>query len=473
MDVKEKLKIPRQKMPEQNPLVRARNFLEVPLGYSSKTAQLEAQRCLNCKIPKCMEDCPVGVKIPEFLKLIVEGDFAAAARKIKETNALPAVCGRVCPQESQCEATCVLGKKKDPVAIGRLERFVADYEREKNLIKLPKKQPSKNKKVAVVGSGPSGLTVAGDLIKLGYDVTIFEALHKPGGVLIYGIPEFRLPKAIVEAEVGYLVKQGVKLELNKVIGASRTVDDLMNKDRYDAVYLGVGAGLPRFMKIDGENLSNVYSANEYLTRINLMKAYLYPQHYTPIALGRKVTVVGGGNVTMDSARCALRTGAESVTVVYRRAREQMPARAEEVHHGEEEGIILKLLRNPVELIGDEKGAVKEMKCIKMKLGEPDESGRRRPVPIEGSEFTIDTDLVIMGIGAGANPLLTSTLPNLELNKWGYIVADENGRTSMKSVWAGGDIVTGSATVIDAMGAGKEAAKDIHEWLTSKGKWKKP
>jgi glutamate synthase (NADPH/NADH) small chain len=473
MDVKEKLKIPRQKMPEQNPLVRAKNFLEVPLGYSSKTAQLEAQRCLNCKIPKCMEGCPVGVKIPEFLNLIVEGDFAAAARKIKETNALPAVCGRVCPQESQCEATCVLGKKKDPVAIGRLERFVADYEREGNLIKLPKKQPSKNKKVAIVGSGPSGLTVAGDLIKLGYDVTIFEALHKPGGVLIYGIPEFRLPKAIVEAEVDYLVKQGVKLELNKVIGASRTVDDLMNKDRYDAVYLGVGAGLPRFMKIEGENLSNVYSANEYLTRINLMKAYLYPQHYTPIALGRKVTVVGGGNVTMDSARCALRTGAESVTVVYRRAREQMPARAEEVHHGEEERIILKLLRNPVELIGDEKGAVKEMKCIKMKLGEPDESGRRRPVPIEGSEFTIKTDLVIMGIGAGANPLLTSTLPNLELNKWGYIVADENGRTSMKSVWAGGDIVTGSATVIDAMGAGKEAAKNIHEWLTSKGKWKKP
>ena len=467
MDVKEKLKIPRQKMPEQDPRVRARNFLEVPLGYTPKQAQLEAQRCLNCKIPKCMEGCPVGVKIPEFLKLVVEGDFAAAARKIKETNALPAVCGRVCPQESHCEETCILGKKKDPVAIGRLERFVADYEREKKLITLPKKQPSKNKKVAVVGSGPSGLTVAGDLIKLGYDITIFEALHKPGGVLIYGIPEFRLPKAIVEAEVDYLVKQGVKLELNKVIGASRTVEDLMKKDGYDVVYLGVGAGLPRFMRIEGENLSNVYSANEYLTRINLMKAYLYPQHYTPIALGRNVIVVGGGNVTMDSARCALRTGAERVTVVYRRAREQMPARDEEIHHAEEEGIIFKLLNNPAELIGDEKGTVKKMKCIKMKLGEPDDSGRRRPVSIEGSEFTIDTDLVIMGIGAGANPLLTSTMPNLELNKWGYIVADENGRTSMEGIWAGGDIVTGSATVIQAMGAGKIAARAIDDYLKSK------
>ena len=301
MDVKDKLKIPRQKMPEQDPRIRAKNFMEVPLGYSPEVAQLEAQRCLNCKIPKSIEGCPVGVKIPEFLKLIVDGDFAAAARKIKETNALPAVCGRVCPQESQCEATCILGKKKDSVAIGRLERFVADYERENNLIKLPKKLPPNGKKVAIVGSGPSGLTVAGDLIKLGCEVTIFEALHKPGGVLIYGIPEFRLPKAIVEAEVDYLVKQGIKLELNKVIGASRTVEDLMKKDGYNAIYLGVGAGLPRFMRIEGENQSNVYSANEYLTRMNLMKAYLYPQHYTPISLGRKVTVVGGGNVTMDSA----------------------------------------------------------------------------------------------------------------------------------------------------------------------------
>lgn len=469
MDVKDKLKIPRQKMPEQDPHVRARNFLEVPLGFSSKVAQLEAQRCLNCKVPKCIEGCPVGVKIPEFLKLIVDGDFAAAARKIKETNALPAVCGRVCPQESQCEAICILGKKKDPVAIGRLERFVADYERENNLIKLPKKLPPNGKKVAVVGSGPSGLTVAGDLIKLGYEVTIFEALHKPAGVLIYGIPEFRLPKAIVEAEVDYLVKQGVKLELNEVIGASRTVEDLIKKDGYDAIYLGVGAGLPRFMRIEGENLSNVYSANEYLTRINLMKAYLYPQHYTPIALGRKVTVVGGGNVTMDSARCALRTGAESVTVVYRRAREQMPARAEEIHHAEEEGIIFKLLSNPVELIGDENGTVKTMKCIKMELGEPDESGRRRPIPIKDSEFIIKTDLVIMAIGAGANPLLTSTLPTLELNKWGYIVADENGKTSIPGIFAGGDIVTGAATVISAMGAGKRAARAIDKYLKSKKK----
>ena len=467
MDVKDKFKIPRQKMSEQDPRARAKNFMEVPLGFSPKAAQLEAQRCLNCKVPKCMESCPVSVKIPEFLKLIVDGDFAAAARKIKETNALPAVCGRVCPQESQCESTCILGTKKEPVAIGRLERFAADYERENKLIKLPKKSRSNGKKIAVVGSGPSGLTVAGDLIKLGYEITIFEALHKPGGVLIYGIPEFRLPKAIVEAEVDYLVKQGVKLELNKVIGASRSVEDLMKKDGFDAVYLGVGAGLPTFMRIEGENLSNVYSANEYLTRINLMKAYLYPQHYTPIAQGRNVTVVGGGNVTMDSARCALRTGAESVTVVYRRAREQMPARAEEVHHAEEEGIIFKLLNNPVELIGDENGVVKEMKCIKMKLGEPDDSGRRRPIPIEKSEFSIDTDLVIMGIGAGANPLLTSTLPNLELNKWSYIVANENGRTSMKGVWAGGDIVTGSATVIQAMGAGKRSARAIDNYLKSK------
>ena len=467
MDAKDKLKIPRQKMPEQNPHARAKNFMEVPLGFSTKVAQLEAQRCLNCKIPKCMEGCPVGVKIPEFLKLIVEGDFTAAARKIKETNALPAVCGRVCPQESQCEAKCILGKKKEPVAIGRLERFVADYERENNLIKIPKKLPSNGKKIAVVGSGPSGLTVAGDLIKLGYEVTIFEALHKPGGVLIYGIPEFRLPKVIVEAEVDYLVKQGIKLELNKVIGASKSVEDLIKTDGFDAIYLGVGAGLPTFMKIEGENLSNVYSANEYLTRINLMKAYLYPQHYTPIALGRNVTVVGGGNVAMDSARCALRTGAESVTIVYRRAREQMPARDEEIHHAEEEGIIFKLLNNPVKLIGDENGTIKDMKCIKMKLGEPDDSGRRRPVPIEGSEFTLKTDLVIIGIGAGANPLLTSTLPNLELNKWGYVVADENGKTSMKGVFAGGDIVTGAATVISAMGAGKRAARSIDTYLKKK------
>ena len=468
MDLKDKLKIPRQKMPEQDPHVRAKNFMEVPLGFSPEVAQLEAQRCLSCKIPKCIEGCPVEVKIPEFLKLVMDGDFAAAARKIKETNALPAICGRVCPQESQCEEKCILGKKGEPVAIGRLERFVADYERNNNLIVIPEKIPSNGKKVAVIGSGPSGLTVAGDLIKLGYEITIFEALHKPGGVLIYGIPEFRLPKSIVEAEVDYLVKQGVKLELNMVIGASRTIEDLIKRNGYDAIYIGVGAGLPKFMRIAGENLSNVYSANEYLTRINLMKAYQYPQHYTPIALGRHVAVVGGGNVTMDSARCALRSGAESVTIVYRRAREQMPARAEEIHHAEEEGIILKLLRNPVELIGNEKGVVKEMKCIKMELGEPDESGRRRPVSIKGSEFTIKTDLVIMGIGAGANPLLTSTLPELEMNKWGYIVADEkSGKTSIERVWAGGDIVTGSATVIQAAGAGKSVATSIHEYLTSK------
>jgi glutamate synthase (NADPH/NADH) small chain len=465
MEPKERMKIPRQKMPEQDPRVRVRNFEEVPLGYDPETAKLEANRCLACKKPKCIAGCPVGVKIPEFVQLVADGEFAAAARKIKETNALPAVCGRVCPQESQCEEVCIVGKKKDPVAIGRLERFVADYEREHDLMELPEKAPPIGKKVAIIGAGPSGLTVAGDLIKLGYEVTIFEALHKPGGVLIYGIPEFRLPKSIVESEVDYLVKQGVELKLSTVIGASRTLKELFEKDGYSAVYIGVGAGLPVFMKIPGEDLSNVYSANEYLTRVNLMKSYMYPQHFTPIAYGRKVTVVGGGNVAMDSARCAMRTGAESVTIVYRRAREQMPCREEEIHHAEEEGIELKLLRNPVELIGDENGAVKAMKCIEMELGEPDASGRRRPVPIEGSEFVLETDLAIMSIGAGANPLLTSTLPELELNKWSYIVADDKGRTSLRSVWAGGDIVTGAATVIEAMGAGRIVASDIHKWLS--------
>jgi glutamate synthase (NADPH/NADH) small chain len=449
MEPKERMKIPRQKMPEQDPRVRVRNFEEVPLGYDPETAKLEANRCLACKKPKCIAGCPVGVKIPEFVQLVADGEFAAAARKIKETNALPAVCGRVCPQESQCEEVCIVGKKKDPVAIGRLERFVADYEREHDLMELPEKAPPIGKKVAIIGAGPSGLTVAGDLIKLGYEVTIFEALHKPGGVLIYGIPEFRLPKSIVESEVDYLVKQGVELKLSTVIGASRTLKELFEKDGYSAVYIGVGAGLPVFMKIPGEDLSNVYSANEYLTRVNLMKSYMYPQHFTPIAYGRKVTVVGGGNVAMDSARCAMRTGAESVTIVYRRAREQMPCREEEIHHAED----------PPRRRGGDRAQAAE---------ESGRAHRRRERSRQGDEMHRDGAWGarrVRQIGAGANPLLTSTLPELELNKWSYIVADDKGRTSLRSVWAGGDIVTGAATVIEAMGAGRIVASDIHKWLS--------
>ena len=463
---KKREKIPRQKMPEQDPKERRHNFKEVPFGYTPELAQLEARRCLQCKKPKCIEGCPVGVQIPEFIKLIVEGDFIGAAKKIKETNALPAICGRVCPQENQCESTCILGRKEEPVAIGRLERFVADYEREAGEVELPKKAPPTGKKVAIIGSGPSGLTVAGDLILLGHDVTIFEALHKPGGVLIYGIPEFRLPKAIVEAEVNYLQRLGVKVMVDSVIGNLFTVDELLKE--YDAVFIGIGAGLPIFMNIPGENLCGIYSANEYLTRSNLMKAYLFPEYDTPIAKGKNVAVLGGGNVAMDSARTALRLGAENVYIVYRRTKKEMPARAEEVHHAEEEGVQFKFLTNPVKFIGNDKGWVTGMECIRMELGEPDESGRRRPIPIEGSNFTFDVDLVVIAIGAGANPLLPKTTPGLELNKRGYIVADpETGRTSKEGVYAGGDIVTGSATVILAMGAGRKASKAIHEYIMNK------
>jgi glutamate synthase (NADPH/NADH) small chain len=467
MDAKERMQIPRQEMPEQPPQARARNFDEVPLGYSEETAILEAERCLQCKKPPCVSGCPVEVKIPEFILLIREGDFVSAARKIKETNSLPAICGRVCPQEVQCEVKCILSKKGDSVAIGRLERFCADFERDNDLISIPDRPPFNGKKVAVIGSGPSGLTVAGDLILKGYDVTIFEALHKPGGVLVYGIPEFRLPKRIVEAEVDYLVKQGVKLELNSVIGTAITVDDLLTVHCYDAVYIGVGAGLPKFLRVEGENLCGVYSANEYLTRANLMKSFLHPKYDTPILQGRKVAVVGGGNVAMDCLRTAMRLGAERVYSVYRRAMEQMPARQEEVHHAEEEGIEFHLLRNPVRIMGDENGWVRAMEIRKMELGEPDDSGRRRPVPIEGSEYTIDVDTVIIGIGADANPLLTSTMPDLELNKWGYIETDEFGKTSKEGVWAGGDIVTGAATVILAAGAGKVAAESIQTYFSEK------
>jgi glutamate synthase (NADPH/NADH) small chain len=455
-------------MLEQSPDTRICNFDEVPLGYSPDDAQTEAARCLKCKKPKCVEGCPVRVDIPGFIKLINEGEYALAAQKIKETNCLPAICGRVCPQESQCEALCILGKKGDPVAVGRLERFVADYEREHGKIELPKKASATGKKVAVIGAGPAGLTVAGDLVMIGHQVTIFEAFHRPGGVLIYGIPEFRLPKTIVEAEVDYLCRLGVTLELNQVIGNSITVDELLEEEGFGAVFIGVGAGLPTFMGVPGENLGGVYAANEYLTRSNLMKAYDFPNYDTPIVRGRSVCVVGGGNVAMDAARTARRLGAENVYILYRRSMDEMPARAEEIHHARQEGIIFKLLCAPLEYLGDKQGMVCQVRCQEMELGQPDDSGRRRPVPKEGAQFVLDTDLVIVAIGSGANPLLTRHTEGMELNRRGYIVADANGRTTRKKIWAGGDIVTGSATVILAMGAGKTAAKDIHNYLCGLG-----
>lgn len=461
-----KERLPRQPMPEQPPKERIRNFKEVPFGYSPEQALVEASRCLKCKKPGCVPSCPVEVDIPGFISLVAEGKFFEAASKIRETNSLPAVCGRVCPQEDQCESGCVLGKKWDPVAIGRLERFVADYDRLHGRFQMPPMASPTGKKVAVVGSGPAGLTLAGDLIKKGHGVTIFEALHEPGGVLIYGIPEFRLPKEIVKAEVNYLEKLGVRIETDVVVGKTLTVDELFQEEGYHAVFLGVGAGLPVFMNIPGENLCGVYSANEYLTRSNLMKAYLFPEYDTPIAVGRNVVVLGAGNVAMDSARTALRMGAETVRIVYRRSRAEMPARAEEIHHAEEEGIVFELLTNPVRFLGDERGWVKAMECVRMELGEPDASGRRRPVPIPGSEFILETDMAIVAIGTMANPLIPSTTSGLETNKWGYIVTDETGRTSKSGVWAGGDIVTGSATVILAMGAGRKAARAIHEYLMS-------
>ena len=452
-------------MPEQDPQVRARNFLEVPTGYTPKMAQEEAARCLQCKKPACVQGCPVGVDIPGFIDLIAQGDLTAAIRNLWGKNALPAVCGRVCPQEVQCEGLCILGKKGEPVAIGNLERFCADYERENGSGELPPKAAPTGKKVAVVGSGPSGLTVAGDMIVKGHDVTIFEAFHKPGGVLVYGIPEFRLPKDIVAQEVNFLERLGVKVVCNAVVGKTVSLEELF-EEGFDAIYIGVGAGLPRFMNIPGENLVGILSANEYLTRANLMKAYKYPEVDTPIPKGRNVTVLGAGNVAMDAARTAMRLGAESVKIVYRRSREEMPARQAEIHHAEEEGIELFLLTNPTKYLGDEKGRLTGMECLKMELGEPDASGRRRPVAIKGSEFTIDTDLCIVAVGSGANPLLTAEQPLIKLNRWGNIEADEkNGKTTMKGVWAGGDIVTGAATVILAMGAGRQAANSMHEYLT--------
>ncbi|PKN71766.1 MAG: glutamate synthase (NADPH), homotetrameric [Deltaproteobacteria bacterium HGW-Deltaproteobacteria-12] len=467
-EIKEKKeKVPRQKMPEQEPGKRIRNFEEVPFGYSAETAIIEAKRCIQCKKPGCIAGCPVDVKIPEFIKDIAEGRFIEAAWKLKETNGLPAVCGRVCPQEDQCEKFCILGKKGEPVAIGRLERFAADFERNGGNIEIPPPVKSNGKKIAIAGAGPSGLTIAGDLVKLGYEVTIFEALHKAGGVLVYGIPEFRLPKAIVEAEVEYLRQLGVKIETNFVIGRTKTIDELF-AEGFHAMFIGVGAGAPVFMDIPGENLSGIYSANEYLTRSNLMKAYLFPEYDTPIVRGKRVAVIGGGNVAMDSVRTALRLGAERAMIIYRRTEVEMPARKEEVHHAQEEGVEFLMLTAPVEYIGNDAGWVTGMKCLKMELGEADASGRRSPVPIKGSEYIIDVDTVVVAVGTMANPIIPVTTPGLETNRKGYIVTrDESGLTSRDGIYAGGDIVTGSATVILAMGAGRKAATAIHEYLSKK------
>ena len=460
-----KAKIDRQPMPEQDPKVRAHNFEEVPHGYTPETAMKEASRCLQCKKPGCVAGCPVNVDIPGFIKLIEQGDFQGSIRNLWGKNSLPAVCGRVCPQEEQCEGVCIVGKKGKPVAIGNLERFAADYERENGTGELPPKQKSTGKKVAVIGAGPSGLTVAGDLIVKGHDVTVFEAFHKAGGVLVYGIPEFRLPKDIVASEVGFMEKQGVNFECNTVVGSIVSLDELF-EEGYDAIYIGVGAGLPRFLNIPGENYIGVFSANEYLTRSNLMKAYLFPKYDTPIPIGKNVVVFGAGNVAMDSARTAMRLGADKVRIVYRRSRDEMPARAEEVHHAEEEGIEFYLLTNPTRLIGNEKGFLTGMECLKMELGEPDDSGRRRPIPIKGSEFQLECDLAVVAVGSGSNPLLTRATSDMDLNQWGYIIADsKTAKTTKKGVWAGGDIVTGAATVILAMGAGRIAADSMHDYLT--------
>ncbi len=465
-EIKERMKIPKQPMSEQDPKERVKNFYEVPYGYTPELAIEEARRCILCKKPLCVGGCPVNIDIPWFLRLIADGKFVEAARKIKETNGLPAVCGRVCPQEDQCEKVCVIGKKGEPVSIGRLEKFAADYEREHGEVSIPESPKWSGKRAAVVGSGPAGLTVAGDLVKKGHKVKIFEALHTPGGVLMYGIPEFRLPKKVVQAEVEYLKRMGVEIECNAVIGKIETVDELLSNG-YDAVFIGTGAGLPYFMNIPDENLVGVYSANEYLTRVNLMKAYLFPEYDTPVISGRRVVVIGGGNTAMDAARTALRLCPEEVTIVYRRSMEEMPARIEEIHHGEEEGLKFMLLTNPVRFIGDNEGRLKAMECIKMELGEPDESGRRRPIPIKGSEFCIDTDVAIISIGNGANPLIPHTSPDIKVNKWGNITVDaDTGKTSKKGVFSGGDIVRGGATVILAMGDGKRAANSIHEYITA-------
>jgi len=459
-------------MPKQKVEDRIHNFNEVSLGYSMEQAVEEAERCIQCPKPQCIQGCPVEVDIPAFIKEIREKNFDEAIRKIKEKNSLPAICGRVCPQEEQCQKFCVLGKKGEPMAIGRLERFVADYELQKGVTVPTRPKSSKSGKVAVVGSGPAGLTAAADLAKLGHEVVVFEALHVPGGVLVYGIPEFRLPKKIVQAEVDYIRKLGVDLRTDQMIGRLYTIDELFERG-FEAVFIGTGAGLPQFLGIPGENLGGIYSANEFLIRVNLMRSYLFPEYDTPIRVGKHVAVIGGGNVAMDSARCALRLGAEQVCIVYRRSREEMPARLEEIENAEEEGIICKFLAAPIKFLGDEQGWVKRMECIAMELGEPDESGRRRPVPIKGSEFIMDVDTVIVAIGRTPNPIIQRTTKGLETTRWGTIVADEKtGKTRLEGVYAGGDIVTGEATVISAMGAGKKAARSIHRYLIRKEKARK-
>ncbi len=461
---KKTLDLKRRPMPKQDHLERIRNFDEVALGYAVETAREEASRCLNCKNPLCNKGCPVGIDIPGFIKCIVEADFSSGIRKIKETNALPAICGRVCPQEEQCEKLCVLSKKGEPVSIGRLERFLADWEAAQGKIEIPEIAPKTGKKVAIVGAGPAGVTVANDLLILGHDVTIFEALHECGGVLIYGIPEFRLPKSIVSREVDYVKRLGAQIQMDYIVGTTRTVDELL--EEFDALFVGAGAGLPWFMEIPGENLNGVYSANEYLTRVNLMKGYRFPEYDTPVKQPSRVAVVGGGNVAMDSARTAVRLGADEVHLVYRRSRTELPARLEEVENAEEEGVIFDLLTLPVRLIGDENGWIKEMECLEMELGEPDDSGRRRPVPIKGSNFLMPIDAVVIAIGNSPNPLVPLTTPGLETNKKGGIVTSpETALTSKPKVWAGGDVVRGAATVISAMGDGRIAAAAIHKYLT--------
>ena len=475
---RERLRIPRQTMPTQDALVRRANFDEVALGFTLELAQQEAERCLQCAKPHCVEGCPVEVPIPEFILALREGDIEGAVQAMKEKNNLPAICGRVCPQETQCEIMCVLAKKGEPVAIGRLERFVGDYELEHHVCPLERATPT-GKRVAIVGSGPAGVTCAADLGRLGHDVTIFESLHKPGGVLTYGIPEFRMPKRVVHAEIDYAAEcLGINIHPDAVIGRLYTIDELLDKQDgqgFDAIFLGTGAGLPSFMRIPGINYNGVLSANEFLTRVNLMKGYLFPEYDTPVKVGKRVAVIGAGNVAMDSARCALRLGTihaqekgdepSEVHIIYRRSPVEVPARAEEVHHAEEEGVIFDFLTNPVEIYGDENGNVCGMRCIRMELGEPDESGRRRPIPIEGSEFDMDVDLVIMALGTRPNPLVFYEAGGLERTKWGTVVADqETGRATKARVWAGGDVVTGAATVISAMGAGKRAAADIARFL---------
>ncbi len=467
LTVKERMKIPRNPMIEQDPLERAANFLEVNKGYTAEMAKQEALRCIQCPKPTCVDGCPVNIQIKDFVGLIAEGDFLGAVTKIKEDNALPAICGRVCPQEEQCEQVCIVGKRGEPVAIGNLERFVADYERELGAVEMPKIQPPTGKKVAIVGSGPAGLSCANDLIQMGHDVTVFEALHELGGVLVYGIPEFRLPKEIVRKEIDGLRSMGVKFVTDAVIGKTDTIDELLTKEGFDAVFVGAGAGLPWFMGIPGENAAGVYSANEWLTRVNLMKAYKFPEYDSPVldCKDKNVAVIGGGNTAMDSVRTAKRLGAKNAYIIYRRSDVEMPARNEEIKHAKEEGIEFLMLTNPVEFLADENELLRGIRCIKMELGEPDDSGRRRPVPIEGSEFDIDVSIAVMAIGNGSNPLLQESTPDMQYSRRGTIVVDEETMaTTKKGVFAGGDIVTGGATVILAMGAGRKAAAAINDYL---------